>query len=262
MTTPGRPRVAIAPCRMARDPGRNLFKGKELHYTEAEMSLALWRAGALPLTLPLLEPPPEPADELLTGCSGLLLQGGDDVSPLHYGETPRRPEWAGDLGRDRLELALLAAARRRGLPILGICRGHQLLNVGLGGSLWQDLVTDRERSQVHRDPVPYDRLTHEVELLGPSVIADCYAPARRLTVNTVHHQGVRVLAEALRATAVADDGTIEAFEAVDQRQWIVGVQWHPEWLGPDRPADTVDGGPIFRAFVERCAQVGPARPRS
>src|SRR5690606_35945071 len=189
---------------------------------------------------------------------GLLLAGGADLSPRSYGEEPLRPEWSGDAIRDAYELALVRHARARGLPILGVCRGVQLLNVALGGRLYQDIRTQEPNSLVHRDWHQYDALGHAIRLEPRSWLSRIYGDATSLQVNSIHHQGLRVLAAPLRATAWAPDGVIEAVELREGDEWMMGVQWHPEWL-EGRTDDVrtgaggrASGGAIFEAFVDEC----------
>lgn len=250
-----RPRIAVSACLMHEDPLRPIFKGKALQYTEQKMAHALWRAGALPI--PLLDLRDRAALEaVLAECEGLLLQGGADVAPGAYGEQPLRPEWSGDAIRDRFEIDAIAVALELGKPVLGICRGHQVLNVALGGSLYQDIATQVEASAVHRDWDRYEQLEHEVRLAPGSWVAGLFEGASTLLTNTVHHQAIKQLAPELRATAWAADGIIEAVERIDAERWTVGVQWHPEWLdgssegGLHRSA----GAPIFAGFAAVCRE--------
>ena len=200
-------------------------------------------AGALPLMLPLNGA--EDCEQLLDLCDGLLFTGGQDVDPALYGEPPM--ETCGELcpARDRLETALLQGALPRKIPILGICRGLQFLNVRLGGTLWQDLPSQRPEGHSHRMERPYDREAHPVRLSGP-LAALC--GAETLGVNSCHHQGIKTLAPALVPMAVSDDGLIEAFRHSDH-PFLWAVQWHPEFYDPH----TGPGAPIFRAFAEASA---------
>ncbi|MEZ5987592.1 MAG: gamma-glutamyl-gamma-aminobutyrate hydrolase family protein [Planctomycetota bacterium] len=241
----GRPRIAVTLSHEDPRPDRELFRGKHLQYLEQEMLRAVAAAGGLPLLLPDL------ADEelhraLLEGCDGLLLTGGADLDPRSYGEEPLRDEWRGDGARDLYELSLVHEARRRGLPVLGVCRGFQLLAVALGGSLWQDLESQREGSLRHRDQERYDRLAHEVVVEPGGLLADLVGPGPR-TVNSVHHQGLRAEPGGVRVEARAEDGLVEAFSLVEG--WGLGIQWHPEWM---EPASQGRVDPVFVAFVAAC----------
>ena len=251
-----RPNIAVAACIMHEDPLRPLFKGKALYYTEQKMARALWRAGGMPLAhVDIPEDPEACIDEHLDRCRGLLLQGGTDCAPESYGETPLKDEWSGDPRRDAYETRLIAAAMKRKMPILGICRGAQILNVALGGTLYQDIGTQVDGALEHRNWEPYDELSHAVTLEKDSWIHEVYG-ASEIQANSVHHQAVKDLAPGFRVTARAPDGIIEAFERIEGEQWMVAVQWHPEWLDPEvaTATDRSQGDAILRAFIEHCAK--------
>ena len=253
MTSSGsRPRIALSSCLLHEDPERAIFKGKALQYTEQKMAHAVWRGGGLPV--PLLDlREREALVAALAGVDGLLLQGGADVAPECYGEQPLAPEWHGDVVRDRFEIAAIEVALALGKPVLGICRGHQVLNVALGGSLYQDIGHQVDGSLVHRDWHRYEVIEHAVAVERGSWIAEVFAGTELLT-NTVHHQAIKAVAPGLAVSARAPDGIVEAVEGIDASRWVVGVQWHPEWLdgsaegGPHR----TPGKPLFDAFVEVC----------
>jgi putative glutamine amidotransferase len=248
-------RLGVSVNFMPPDPARPIFKGKALEFVERRMAASLRRSGALPLLLPDTEDP-SAAHELVAAVDGLVLSGGADVSPTSYGQSPLRPEWSGDAMRDAYERGLVEAALAAGKPVLGICRGMQLVNVALGGTLWQDISTQVDGSLVHRDWEHYDENGHALRVAPESWVGRCYLGARSLAVNSVHHQGLRDIAPGLVATAWADDGVVEAAEQIDAHRFVVGVQWHPEWLEPQRAADTgwAPGDPILRSFVEACAE--------
>lgn len=209
-------------------------------------------AGGLPLVLPPIGDP-DRIDDLVATLDGLVLSGGSDVDPARYGAAPhpRLSEVAPE--RDAFELPLASVACRRRLPTLAICRGCQVVNVALGGTLWQDLPSERPGSVAHDIDGPRTVRSHPVALAPDSTVARAVA-ATRLDVNSLHHQAVRDLAPDLRVTGTAPDGTIEAFEGTDG--WLVGVQWHPEAFWAE------DGAPdlgLFRALVR--AASGRVRPR-
>lgn len=240
---------------MHEDPLRPLFKGKALYYTEQKMARALWRVGGMPLPhVDIPEASQASIDEHLDRCRGLLLQGGSDCAPSSYGESPLRPEWAGDPRRDAYEKRLIESAIARGMPILGICRGAQILNIVMGGTLYQDLVHQLEGAQIHRDWEPYDALTHDVALSPGSWVAEVYGKEAIVT-NSVHHQGIKDVAPGFEVTARAPDGVVEAIEKIEDDSWMAAVQWHPEWLDPDdaSASSRAPGDKLFRAFVEHCA---------
>jgi len=252
-----RPRIGVSINFMHADPQRPVFKGMTLQYLEQRMLLSVYRAGGLPLGVPDLGDEPS-TDALLDHLDGVLLSGGADVDPRSYGQQPLRPEWGGDGVRDAYELRLVKCARRRGLPIFGVCRGIQLINVALGGTLHQDITTQRTDALVHRDWPRYDALGHRVRLEAGSWVSEVYGGATAIEVNSVHHQGLDDVAAPLRATAWAPDGVVEAVESRDASEWIMGIQWHPEWLEAkgDDPLTSAGGratgASLFEAFVQRC----------
>ncbi len=248
-------RIGLSSCILHKDPERPIFKGKALQYTEEKMAMAIWRAGALPIGLLDLKDDAS-AHQQLEGVDGLLLQGGADVAPVSYGEGPLRPNWNGDRERDLHEIRLVEAARALDKPILGICRGIQLLNVALGGSLYQDIEAQVPQALVHRDWHRYEDIEHTVRVEPDSWVARAYG-STELLVNTVHHQAVKALAPGLRATAWAPDEVVEAAEWIrDDGRWMVGIQWHPEWLdaSPEGGPHRARGDTIFEAFVAVCRE--------
>ena len=167
-----------------------------------------------------------PAAAALAAVRGLVLTGGEDVAPDRYGATPHPRLGDVDPVRDAAELALIAAARSRRLPILAICRGIQILNVALGGTLYQDLDSERPSLVSHSD----ETTQHAVRVAAGSLLERTLG-MRSATVNSRHHQAIRDLAPCLKAVAWADDGVIEAAEPADANAaWMVAVQWHPEDL--------------------------------
>jgi len=164
---------------------------------------------------------------LLDRCDGLVLTGGEDVDPALYGEEPIPQLGIINRPRDRVELAALKIALERELPVLAICRGCQLLNVCLGGTLYQDLPTQRpETVLAHMQAETWERRTHRVRVRRGSRLAGIVG-GEDLLINSFHHQGIKDVAEQLEVVAVAEDGIVEAVEAPDF-PWVIGVQWHPE----------------------------------
>jgi putative glutamine amidotransferase len=203
---------------------RRQVNGRERVTLNTAYVIALDRAGLVPLALPTLLAP-ERAVLALASVRGLVLSGGEDVEPARYGATPHPKLEDRDPARDAAELALIAAARQRRLPILAICRGIQILNVALGGTLYQDLASERPGPVTHAND---SRHTVRVE---PGSLLERTLGARAMTVNSRHHQAIRDLAPGLRAVAWADDGLIEAAEPADAAApWTLAVQWHPEDL--------------------------------
>jgi gamma-glutamyl-gamma-aminobutyrate hydrolase PuuD len=181
---------------------------------------AVHRAGGVPVLLP---PLPDGAAEALDGVDGLLVAGGADVDAERYGAEPREGSDPPRRDRDAWELALLDVALDRGVPVLGVCRGAQVLNVATGGSLHQHLP-DVVGSELHR-PAPAQHGRVQVSVEPGSALAQVVGP--EADVPCYHHQAVDRLGEGLRATAWAEDGTVEAVELAGDA-FVLGVQWHPE----------------------------------
>lgn len=183
---------------------------------------------------------------LLDRCQGLVLTGGEDVDPACYREEPLPGLGVVNPARDATELAALRLTLERKLPILAICRGCQLLNVHLGGTLYQDLSTQRPGGVVHGQVEPWERRTHHVRIAPDSMLAEIVG-AEELLINSFHHQGIKDVAPGLEVAAVADDGTVEAVEWPDYPSWLLGVQWHPERHEATAPETDPDRR-IFAAF--------------
>lgn len=200
---------------------------------------ALAGTGLVPVLVPpLLDP--AAAGAVLDRVEGLLLTGGEDVEPARYGAPPHAKLGEVDRARDAVELALIAEARRHELPILAICRGIQILNVALGGTLYQDLASERPGALDHADPGG----RHGLRVAPGSLLHKTLGGGRAM-VNSRHHQAIRDLAPGLRAAAWAEDGVIEGAEPSDRAApWTLAVQWHPE-------DDTDDA--LFRGFAEALA---------
>ncbi len=204
---------------------RRLVDGRERVTLNTAYVRALESAGLVPLAVPTMLAP-ERAGAALTAVRGLVLTGGEDVAPDRYGATPHPRLGDVDPGRDAAELALIAAARARRVPILAICRGIQILNVALGGTLYQDLDSERPGPVPHSD----ETARHAVRVEAGSLLERTLG-TRSASVNSRHHQAIRDLAPGLKAVAWADDGVIEAAEPADTTApWMVAVQWHPEDL--------------------------------
>lgn len=192
---------------------------------------------------PMLLPPVDLADEVdtfaesvLDGLDGLVISGGADVDPERYDAAREGPTGAARPDRDAWELALIRAALRRDMPLLGVCRGMQVLTVALGGTLIQHLP-DVVQNDMHQPQVGQHG-RHDVRFADGSRLASILGESA--AVATYHHQAVRTLPDGVIAEGWADDGTVEAFE-VREKTWAVGVQWHPEIF---------EGAKLFKAFVD------------
>lgn len=252
----GRPlRIGMSARLLHRAPAEMGFRGKTLQYLEQSVSHWILSHGALALMVPTLGHDAEVARrklsvrEVVDVLDGLVLQGGADVSPEIYGQQPLRPEWGGDAVRDRYELELIEGFLQRGKPILGICRGCQLLNVAFGGTLTQDLPSLRPDAHVHVDGELYDDLHHGIEFEAGSRLSELYAQAPAPVVNSIHHQAIDRLGGDLHVEArSAGDGVIEAIRANGSTP-VFAVQWHPEFHR-GRP-DRLDPDPIMQDFLHQ-----------
>jgi putative glutamine amidotransferase len=206
---------------------------------------AVARAGAVPVVIP-----PFTSDEqiaaLLERVDGVCLAGGPDIHPSLYGQEPGPHLGPTEPALDGSEIALTRMALERGLPMLCICRGHQALNVARGGTLVQDLPTERRGEVVHRQAEPGWIATHPVRLAPTSRLAALLG-ATEAQVNSFHHQALRDLGEGLHAVAWAPDGVVEAVEG-DGERFVVGVQWHAESL-----VEVPEHRRVLEAFVDAAA---------
>jgi putative glutamine amidotransferase len=240
-----------APERIRHDPhsepaGRELALG--LTYPEA-----IRRAGAVPVVIPPLDA--AAIEPLLDGLWGLCLSGGPDLHPSSYGAEPHPALGPTEPHLDSFEIALLRAAEARDMPVLAICRGLQVLNVARGGTLTQDLPTERPSEVEHRQLPGGSTPTHDVTLEPASLTAGCLG-VHEARVNSFHHQAVDRLGSGLRAVGWAPDGVIEAIEATD-RTFTVAVQWHAESM-----VDAPEQARLLAAFTEFAVSYGAGAVRA
>jgi putative glutamine amidotransferase len=201
---------------------------------------------------------PRSIERILDLSCGLVLTGGEDVEPRRYGEEPNPKLGATNPDRDRMELLTVDAAVQRGMPILAICRGMQLLNVAFGGTLYQDLPTDLEGDLLHEQEAPVGDGWHSARVDPASRLARIFGETE-LFINSFHHQAIRQLGENLRAVAWAEDDVIEAVECANAA-WMFGVQWHPERGEAERhpqPGAHPDRR-LVEAFVAAAVEYGEA----
>ena len=202
-------------------------------------------AGGLPLMLPLTADSDDLA-QLVELCDGILFTGGPDIHPARYGEETLPACGTIVPERDAMEDALLQAALAADKPVLGICRGIQVLNVSLGGTLWQDLPSQYGETVGHSQPEPYDQPCHAVTVLADTPLAALLGEGE-IAVTSRHHQAIKELADPLRAMATSPDGLVEAVWMPGKR-FVWGVQWHPESIFSTSP----ESQKLFAAFVEQC----------
>ena len=198
-------------------------------------------AGGLPLVF--APGRPEDASDLLDHVDGLLLTGGADVDPGLYGARPHPQLGPVFRERDDFEVALVREALRRDLPLLAICRGHQVLNVATGGTLYQDIPSEIPGAGAHDPDVERWQTAHDVEILPGTRLREILR-AERVAVNSFHHQSVRELGQDLVLSARSPDGVVEGVE-MPRKRFVLGVQWHPESFWDHAPAFR----PLFQALV-------------
>jgi putative glutamine amidotransferase len=207
---------------------------------------ALENAGLVPLIVPPLSSD-RAAAAVLDSVSGLVLTGGEDVDPARYGEERHEKLHSVNAARDATESILVEEAKARGMPVLAICRGIQILNVALGGTLVQDIASQCETTIDHDEDRPRDSRSHAITVEPGSLIANAIG-TEHLTVNSFHHQSVKRVADGMRVTARSPDGIIEGLESTDEDWWVMAVQWHPEEM-TDSP-EPWDRG-LFKAFARK-----------
>lgn len=219
------------------------FKGRERVFVGQDYIQAIVQAGGIPVVLPILSE--EASIEKQMGLiDGLMLSGGYDVHPLLYGEEPDTllqdlyPE------RDLYEIQLIQRAQQRRMPILGICRGLQLMNVAFGGTLYQDVSRHSPTILQHLQHAQVHVGAHTVELVEGTVLRELMQVDSLLT-NSFHHQSVKKVAPGFKVNALAKDGIVEGIESVDH-PFIIGVQWHPELMIEKQ----VEANKLFKSFVE------------
>ena len=244
-------KVGISACFFHADAKRPIFTGKTLQYVEQSVAHWVMSTGALAVMIPSPTGDTQKGDVTLDDYAGwldaLVLEGGSDVAPGSYGEEPLDARWQGDRVRDDYERALLAAFAARGKPVLGICRGLQLMNVAHGGTLLQDIDTQHSSDIRHRDAEVYDRNLHSLQFVAGTRLAGIFEGTPRAMVNSVHHQAIKDLAPGFVVEArCPDDGMIEAIRR-PVGSFMAAVQWHPEFHRAGE--GTLDDRPLLEDFL-------------
>lgn len=243
-------RSADAPLRVALTTTIDKFAGSHARpavFLYTSYIQALESFGLAPV---LITPAHSPAaiEALVDACCGLVLSGGEDVHPSRYGEDPSPALGQVEPLRDESEFRAVRCAVDRNMPIFGICRGLQVLNVFFGGTLYQDIATDRPGEQLpHQQTQPWSVRTHGARVKPDSMLSEIVGE-ERLQINSFHHQAVKHLAPGMRVVARADDGLVEAIEHPEY-PWLLGVQWHPERNEAAAP-DTDPDRRLFLGFRE------------
>ncbi|MFH1981699.1 MAG: gamma-glutamyl-gamma-aminobutyrate hydrolase family protein [Pseudomonadota bacterium] len=241
-----RPLIGITCSRQMAAAWSAISAGRVMEYAFADYGEALSACGAAPVIIPV-SPKRPVLEAVIDRLDALLLSGGPDVHPRRYGQMPAVGIGDIDEDRDRMELEALALAESRGLAVLAVCRGIQLLNVSRGGSLFQDIAGQRPESIGHRQQAPPTVATHTVSVV-PGTMLQRIVRKKTLWVNGRHHQGIAHLGQGLAVSATAPDGLVEAVED-PTKPFLLGIQWHPEGLWRCDPA----ARRIFSAFVAAAA---------
>ncbi len=246
-----RVKVGISACFFHSDVARPIFTGKTLQYVEQSIAHWVMSTGALAVMIPDPAGDTQQGDAALHDYAGwldaLVLEGGSDMWPGSYGETVLQDKWNGDRVRDDYEIALLRAFEHAGKPVLGICRGLQVMNVAHGGTLYQDIDTLRPGGVSHRDAGLYDRNLHPLEFEPGSRLAAIFEGTPTAVVNSVHHQAIKVLGGGLVVEArCPGDAMIEAIRRPGG-SYMAAVQWHPEFHR--RGEGTLDDLPMLEDFL-------------
>ena len=235
------------------EPGAKGLRGKTLQYLEESIAHWVMSRDVLVFMIPtvghqgMLHPSNIRLRDYAKHLDGLLLQGGADVSPQSYAEQATSPEWPGDRVRDMYELELLHEFIESGKPVLGVCRGCQLINVAFGGTLYQDIATDVPTAGVHVNE-HYDQHRHGIHFPDGSTLANMFPGRRDAIVNSIHHQAVKTIGRDLNIEAVsASDGIIEAIR-YRRAPFVMGVQWHPEFHRAGGP-ELLDCTPLLDTFL-------------
>lgn len=212
-------------------------------YVHHDYQKSIAANGGLPIILPFVNE--ELVAEMVAQCDAILLSGGEDVDPYFYGQDPNQKLGSTIPLRDKVELKVIECALERNIPILAICRGIQILNVALGGTLIQDIPTQRKDSIQHSQVVDRSWDTHWVHIEKESKLASILEHTK-VRVNSLHHQAIDVVAEDLVIVARSADGIVEAVEHKNYGNFLVGVQWHPESMS----ATDEKMNQLFAHFIE------------
>ncbi|WP_026692281.1 gamma-glutamyl-gamma-aminobutyrate hydrolase family protein [Peribacillus kribbensis] len=206
------------------------FDSVYLHYSYVE---SIRKAGGVPIVLPTGST--EEARSWVNLCDGILLSGGEDLNPFYFGEEPHPKLGRVQAERDETELDIILYASRQKKPILGLCRGIQVLNAAFGGTIIQDIESEVPGCIKHTQLAARKTATHSITIEKSSLLYEI-AGEERLLVNSFHHQAVGRVADKLKVTSVSSDGVIESVEAKHPSEgWMLAVQWHPEEMIGESP---------------------------
>lgn len=238
-----KPRIGIVSNILIMDTG--MMPGLYRAYVNNDYVESLEKSGCIPLMLPVIADL-EDVKNQMEGLDGIILSGGYDIDPNLYGEEPTAQQGFTMTEVDRFYIASVYAADHLGIPVLGICKGIQAINVAFGGTIYQDIYSQKEGCIQHVQQAPRYNAVHGVEIKENSFLESVFG--KKCRVNSFHHQSIKELADGFRVTAEASDGIVEGIERTDG-SFICGVQWHPEMMakyGDERMLR------LFRMFVDKC----------
>lgn len=252
-------RIGLSARLLHKPPVEMGFENRTLQYLEQSIAHWIMAHDALVFMVPTIEVGGGvfrrhlSVKHYVAALDGLVLQGGSDVDPRAYGEQPLRPEWSGDAIRDQYEAELFWEFVIQQKPVLGICRGHQLINVALGGSLYQDIGTQCPGALLHHAPGYTEDFSHRISILPDSPMAALYPGIREACVTSIHHQAIKELGNDLTVDAVSsEDGVIEAV-SWHGTGYVRGVQWHPEIHTGASPL--LDSAPVILDFLNAAREM-------
>lgn len=229
--------------------GEGAFAGYHRSYVNDDYIRSVTEAGGVPVIVPF-NPDDKAVAEVMDRVDGLVLSGGQDICPLNYGEEPLRnigPVWP---ERDHFDFLLLKLAEKRGIPVMGICRGIQIINVFHGGTMYQDLVYDENSYVKHSQNQSAETPTHTIALEKDSHFASIIGETKWVT-NSHHHQTIKKLGKGLRVVARAEDGTVESVEGTGEN-YLQGYQFHPEMMSINNATAKL----LFKDFVKNASKKG------
>lgn len=248
-------KIAISPRLFHPEPGAVGLRSKPIMYLEDSVAHWVMSRDVMVFMLPMVSHGARVSRgnlrlaDYVAQLDGLVLQGGADVSPTSYGQEALKPEWLGDKIRDDFERELLMEFVEADKPVLGICRGAQLINVAFGGTLYQDIAEQHPDAIVHVDTTAYDGHSHEVRFEPGSRLAKLYPGLETARITSIHHQAVHTVARDIVVEAWSvPDHVPEALRVVGPG-YVFGVQWHPEFHRPGDPV-LLDPAPILEDFLE------------
>ncbi|MRH41451.1 gamma-glutamyl-gamma-aminobutyrate hydrolase family protein [Aquibacillus halophilus] len=207
---------------------------------------AVVRAGGVPIIIPTGTQ--ELTEVWVNACKGIILSSGEDVDPSSYGSNPSPKIQKTNKNRDLTEIGLVQNAQKQNKPVMGLCRGATMLNVALGGTVIQDIVTNNPNAINHNQKADRSEPTHDVQIDATSRLYQIFRTSN-IRVNSMHHQAIGRISSDLRKVAVAPDGSIEAVESIDKTSpLLIGVQWHPEEMASVDPIMQR----LFDVFIKEC----------